>query len=252
MSEDIRPELGLMRSVTLLTCIGMTVFLAGTWLYARTGGPIVDAFDEELGEVLMERGMRFEEAGALENAKATYTQALQRPFHGPQNRADTQKRLGVLHWQAGEMEAALPYLRQAAEAQPPPVSVFEPLCDCLLALARYDEGREAVRRWMVRAEELGLRAEKAKAKYYEGRIALGEGDRQRAETSFMEGLRELPGGRNASELAQMYYEDGRCEEALPHIEAYLETGTGERAEYFRWLRGHILDEQRKWMPGAAQ
>ncbi|MBP8128397.1 MAG: tetratricopeptide repeat protein [Candidatus Hydrogenedentes bacterium] len=240
MSDETMPEQGLMRAVAVVTFAGMAVFLSGTWLYARFGGSVVDAFDEELGEVLMERGMRFEEAGSLENAKAVYAEALNCPFQGPQNRADTQKRLGVLYWQAGDLDAAVRCLQPAAEAEPPPVSVFEPLCDCLLSLGRLAEAQEVVFRWMERAGELRLPAEKGKAKYYEGKIALAEGDRQRAETAFLEGLRELPGGRNASELGQMYYEQGRHAEALPQIDAYLLTGTGERAEYFRWLRGHIL------------
>ncbi|HNT90006.1 MAG TPA: tetratricopeptide repeat protein, partial [Candidatus Hydrogenedentes bacterium] len=180
----------------------------------------------------------------IENAKAVYGEAIARPFYGPQNRADTAKRLGVLHWQAGELEAAAPLLREAAVFDPPPLSVFEPLCDCLMALGQYAEAEGLIARWITIAGELGLPLEIAKAKYYEGEIALAQGDPERAEACFLEGVQHVPGGRNASELGLMYYEQGALEQALPYIDAYLETGTGERAEYFRWLRGHIVEKVR--------
>ena len=231
---------GLGWAVLAFTGLAMAVFVIVVTLFARTGGDFVGTLDEGLGEVLMRRGMRFEAAGELENAKEAYHQAVERPFTGPQNRADTLKRLGVIYWAEGRLDAAYPYLRKAADFNPPPISVFEPLCDCLLGLHRHSEARTMLDRWLTLARATENTLEIARAKYCEGRLARVEGDTEAALRAFLEGAALVPGGRNASELGMLYFEMGEYEKALEQVDYYLESGTGDRAEYMRRLRGHLL------------
>lgn len=234
-------HVGLGRAVLVFTLAGTVALFAFVLVYCRFAGPIVDALDEELGEVLMRRAMQFEGAGEVENAKEMYLEALERPFHGQQNRADTLKRLGTLYWMDGQPDAALPYLRNASEFDNPPRSVFEPLLDSLITLNRLEEADKTLQRWI---ELIGAEKEElAKAKYYVGKLALLCGDKKRAEVAFLEGLTLVPGGRNASELATLYFLDNRFDQALPYVNQYLETGSGQRAEYMRWVRAKILGSQ---------
>lgn len=222
------------------TFLGAAVLAGFVLIFGRFAGPLVNSLDEELGEVLMERGIRFEGSGEVENAKETYLEALERPFHGEHNRADTLKRLGTLYWREGREDAALPYLRDASEFDPPPRSAFEPLVDSLIALNRFDEAEKTLLRWLNLVE--GNAVEVAKAKFYEGRLAVLRGDRKSAEVAFLEGVTLVPGGRNAAELGTLYFLEHRYEEALPYVNQYLETGSGQRAEYLRSVRDRILEK----------
>lgn len=239
-ANNDRIESGLGRAAIAFTALGAAGLIAFVLVFGRFAGPLVNSLDEELGEVLMERGMRFEASGEVENAKETYLEALERPFHGEHNRADTLKRLGTLYWREGREDAALPYLRDASEFEQPPRSVFEPLVDSLIALNRFDEAEQTLSRWLGLVKEDGT--EVAKAKFYEGRLAILRGDRKRAEVAFLEGVRLVPGGRNAAELGTLYFLEHRYEEALPYVNQYLETGSGQRAEYLRSVRERILEK----------
>ncbi|MFP4502620.1 MAG: tetratricopeptide repeat protein [Candidatus Hydrogenedentota bacterium] len=234
---------GLLRATVVLTAVALIAFLGGTALYVHLGGGMVNALDEELGEILMQRGMRFEKAGQLENAKATYREALECTFTGPQNRADTLKHLGVLYWNEHEYAKALPLLREAVSFDPPPMSAFEPLADCLYQLGRFEAAETLLDRWQRRAGDLGHAGQIARAKYYEGMIALEHGATQDAIEAFRAGVEHVPGGRNASQLGVLYYEASQYDKALTYIDQYLETGTGNRAQYMRQLRKRALERR---------
>ena len=226
-------------ATTFFTLIGLAVLALYVFGFGHVAASLINSLDEELGEVLMERGIDFEAAGQTANAKETYLEALERPFYGEQNRADTLKRLGMIYWEEGQYDAALPYLRNAASCENPPRSVFEPLVDCLAGLNRFEEAEEVLHRWLSLMDKDAH--ELARAKYYEGRLALVRGDRKHAELAFLEGVKAVPGGRNAAELASMYYLEDRYSEALPYVNEYLKTGSGQRAEYMRSVRERILE-----------
>lgn len=239
VSIEERWKLG--RVAFVISFLTFLFFASAVGLYGRFGGDLVDSLDESLGEVMMERGIRAQDTGDLEAAKAAFHKALDNPFYGQQNQADTLKRLGVIYWSEQQYDSAMIYFMKVLEMDPPPISVFEPYCDSLINLNRMAEARAVQAQWLALAEKLGSNDEYANAKFFEGRIALKDDDRERAVASFLEGLQRAPGGRNASELADLLAETGAYAEALEYADAYLETGTGPRAVRMRELRATLLE-----------
>lgn len=227
-----------------LTLLASVVFVAACVGYTRSGAHLLGRLSLSVGEVLMKEGLRLEDAGALENAKERYTAALASRFAGEQNRAYTQKLLGSLYWRDGDYETARIHLREATESTHTSPSFFPPYCDTLLHLKAWEEATTAVERWQRLVAKSGDTESMAEAKYFEGRIALGQGERDRAREAFNEGLKVAPGGKNAAELAQLAYEDKDYPAALAYADAYLQSGaTGDRAEQIRQLRGQIAAQQ---------
>lgn len=230
----VRAALGL----AALGAAGLLIFVLA---YARYAPGLLQRLDFNTGEVLMKQGTAFEDAGEPENAKERYLIALQSRFQGEQNRAFTQKRLGALYWHEQDLEAALPLLRAAAANPAAAGNVYEPLADTLFQLKRYDEAQEAVDRWLAASQENP--AQRAEALFHLGRIALARGARAEGIARFQESDALAPGGRAASELAPLYFADGRYQDALNVIDAYLEKGAAKgRAEYIRRLRERVLEK----------
>ena len=236
--NDTTETKGLAAAVLVFTAIGLAVLLLGMVLFAKLGGEMVDRLDEQLGEVLMNRGIRLEEAGQYANAREAYSRALQQDFYGPQNRAMTCKRLGTLYWSAGQYDAAFTYLAKAAEFEPPIVSSFEPLADSYVQLMRYDEASRVIERWIRVGENLNLDRELARAWYMRGRVALLTGNATGATEAFEKSLNYGGDNRSACELARIQYEAGDYEGALQYIDRYLQSGGGPRSEELRDLRKH--------------
>ena len=229
------------RAALCVTLLAWGVFVAACAGYATWGAPLLSRLSVSVGEVLMKEGLRLEEAGALENAKERYAAALESRFAGEQNRAYTLKLLGSIYWRDGDYEKAKPLLRAATESDRAEPSFFLPYCDALLHLKAWDELREATLRWQQAVAKTTDTAAMAEAKYFEGRAALGMGDRARAKTAFTDGLRIAPGGKNAAELAQLAFEEKDYPAALAQIDAYLDTTpTGTRADQLRALRARII------------
>ncbi len=238
LSETMpREGLPVLRAAVAVAALATVALLLGSFLYVRLAGAFLARLDVNVGEVLMKEGVRFEEAGAFENAKERYRLALDARFEGPQNRAFTLKRLGALLWNEGQFEAALPFLKESAASPVAPVSVYEPLCDALFQLKRYDDAVAVLSQW---EQALGAGADaaaKADLLFHAGRIAAARGDVPGAIARFNEGKQLVPGGRNASELAHLYFTEKRYEEAIQSIDDYLRTGaSGSRAEYARNMR----------------
>ncbi len=216
--------------------LGVLVFCS---LYVRHTGNFLDRLQVNVGEVLMEEGMRLEKAGALENAKERYELALESRFQGEQNRVLTVKRLGALLWMQQEYEAALPYLSSAAESPHAPVSVYQPLCDTLYRLERYDEMDPPLEAWVAALEDTSV----APAAFYQGKLALAREDDEAALKYFLNGVNDTPGGRNAAEAGWLLYQAERYVEALEQFDAYLRSGaSGARAEWIRGLHASAIEK----------
>jgi len=234
---------GLGWATCLLTLVTVGGLLAFVLVYTRLGAPFLDRLEANLGEELMRTGMRMEEVGALEEAREYYERALAGRFEGPQNRILTLKRLGALLWQDRQYEMCLPYLQEVANSAHAPTGIHELLFDALFNLRRFEEAQQVLRQW---AAALDARQDTAVAradlKFQEGRLALAQGDTQTAEARFLEGVAASPGGRNASELARLYYAQGRFDDALEYIDQYLRgAASGPRADDDRRLRARIVE-----------
>lgn len=228
------------RAATALTLLATAIFIAASAAYVHNGQRLLERLSLSVGEVLMKEGIGLENAGALESARERYTAALATRFAGEQNRAHTLKLLGSLYWNEGNYERARTYLRDAVESPSASPTYFPPYCDTLLHLKAWDEAAPAIERWQQMLAKTNDTEAMAEAKYFEGRVALGKGDRARAKTAFNEGIRLAPGGKNAAELALLDYQDKDFQAALTHIDAYLDTApTGDRATQLRALRNKL-------------
>jgi tetratricopeptide (TPR) repeat protein len=227
-----------------ITLCALALFAVAAWGYAQYGARLLARLDVSVGEVLMNEGLRLQEAGAIENAKERYAAALLTRFGGEQNRVYTLKLLGTLHWSEGAYARALPYLEEAAKSPHVEASFLEPYCDTLYQLQRYAEAGAAIEQWQKALATRDDRAAMADTKFHEARLALAQGDRASARRAFEEGALLAPGGRNAAELADLAFEDGDYTAALAHVDAALESGTvGSRAQHLRDLRRHIVKLQ---------
>lgn len=228
---------GVFRAAAIVAGAATVLLVVGMVLYVRVSAGFLARLDLNVGEVLMKEGKRFEEAGAFENAKERYRLALDARFEGPQNRAFTLKQLGALLWSEGQNEAALPYLKEAAANPLAPVSVYEPLCDALYALKRYDEAAATVTQWEQALKTPVEASSRADILYYRGRLAAARGEVEEAIRQYAEGKKLVPGGRNSAELAQLFFLEKRYPEAVQCADEYLSSGaSGERAEYARKMR----------------
>ena len=236
------PARALLIAVLTLTAAATVAGGLVAAVYVSYGGPLLERLTVSIGEELMKEGLRYEEAGARENAKERYTLALASRFEGPQNRTFVLKRLGVILWQEGDLEGAVGYLREASERPTANINSFEPLCDALYGLGRSEEALAYIERWLAMATAQYDDAEWSAAKFHQGRIALAQDDEETAIEAFRQGNDARPGGRNAAELALLLYNKGRYEEALPILDQYLSSGgVGGRAQYMRQVRARIVD-----------
>lgn len=226
----LQAVLGFSLAATALLALGMLA-------YIQFVPPLLARLDVQIGEVLMREGIRFEAAGAIENAKERYALALQARFAGPQNRAYTLKQLGSLIAAEGDAEGAIPYLREAADSPHAPITVYDPLAAALLKLGKDAEIEALMPQWLAALDAHPNPTSHAAALYYQGRIAFGRGDDAAAEQYFDEAHALEPGGRGTAELASLYYRSARYAETIAAIDLYLQSGaSGGRAEYMRNLR----------------
>jgi len=189
----------------------------------------------------MEEAIRFDRAGLVEDARTIYEAALRSRFQGPHNRVYTAKRLVTLLWGQGELDQAVVYLQQAATSPYAPVSVHEPLCDTLIRLGRNGEAEAAIQGWRNALPPEPDPAVLSAIQYHLGRLALGQGDPTAAETHFREGNVLVPGGRNASELGDLFFVAHRYEDAVAFYDLYLRRGaSGDRARRARHNRTAAL------------
>ncbi len=230
-------------AVTVVAAAGFVVFALA---YAHAGGSIVADLGQDLGETLLEQGIRLEEAHQYERAVEVYKEALDtRQFDGEINRTATISRLGKLLWRQHEHEQALEYLQQVRKRPDAPLSAFQALADCLLETGRIDEALSVAREWFEAAEESERREQKELSKFYEGRAWEEQGNIEKALEAYREGYEVEPSGFCAHRLGVLYYKSGEFDRALKYIESYLQEGAGDRADYARSIRKIILQRKQK-------
>jgi len=228
----------LLRAAIAIAAAGLILLVAMATLYVGNGARLLARMDLSVGEILMNEGMRFQESGASENAKERYRAALGARFAGEQNRILTLKLLGALYWADQDYERAVPLLEEAVASPHVAPTYFEPLCDSLYQLQRYDEVLALLPRWKAAAADrpdIG-----AVAAYFEGVTLLMKRRWEAAVAAFEAGNRLAPGGRNAEELARIYANRGELKRAMQYIDQYLATGApGARMERMLALRQEL-------------
>jgi tetratricopeptide (TPR) repeat protein len=233
---NLRESKGLVLGSLILALMATVGVFAFAYGYTRYGHGFVTSLETNLGEVLMREGIRLEDSGASANAEEIYRQALASKFDGEFNRTFTMKRLGTLVLAQHGPEAALPVLRATAERADAPASVYEPLTIALFDLNQFDEAAQVIAAWLDRAKAEGMSASIALAENFAGRLAEAQGDRASARGHYEAGYALEPHGRNAYALADWHYRAKDYAQALRFANDYLQTGTGERAEYMRDIR----------------
>lgn len=240
------PEYTLPKNASLavagLALVEAACFTAWILLYATWGDSFIEGLERSIGDVVMEEGIRFQNAQDYENAALSYLEALQNPFTHAKNRTGTLRRLGTLSSWLEVPAWGIPYLVEASEKSEYPISLFEPLCQVLLAADRTDNALAHAQRWFDRALESGARRQQTRAKLIEGHIHRKRGDTERAFKAYVEGNAIQSGGLVAYYAGLLSYEAGDQENALRYLELCLQDSTGEAALKARTLRGRILEE----------
>lgn len=221
----------------IMALLGTAAVLLAAHAYAHGGGGLLSRLDVNVGEVLMEQGMRLEDGGNYDAAIARYRMALNARWEGRQNRGMTLKRLGTRLWLQGRPEAALPYLDEAAGMPEGPMTAHEPRVNALIKLERWEAAREAVETWRAACpDDIPVETEAAIA-FYRGRIARELEGVEVARRFFEKGVELAPQSRNASELAYIMFNNEAYEQALHYLDLYLKgRATGPRADFARELR----------------
>lgn len=228
------------RYAVILIAASEIAFLVGAAGYIRVAPNFLARLGMNVGEVLMKEALRFEKAGAVENAKEHYLRALDARFAGEQNRIYTLRRLGGLYLNEGSPMEAVKYLRQVIESPTPSLAAFEPLVAAYYQLNQFDEAERVLKQW-EQAAVFPDTATKASFCFHAGRIARARGDLASAFAKFQEGMELSPESANASELGLLYFDQGKYQEAVAAMEQYLNSGgSGDRAQYARQIRERAL------------
>lgn len=228
---------GLMRSTAVLAIAFVLAAACFSWWGVAALPPLADS----LSEVAMAQGVRREAAGALEEARRFYEQALAGKFHGEANRNHCEKRLGVVLLELGEYENALPHLERAQASPHRSLNGYSPLVEALMKLERWDEARAAADRWIE--ESSNDPPNRANAHHARGRIALYDDDLNGAEKHLNEAV-ALDGKHPArADLARLYAARGDVTMARDVMIAYLATAppyddtTQNWTALDSWMRG---------------
>lgn len=233
------------RRILLLTTAATLALVALMVLYTRHGGGVLARLEVSVGEVLMEEGRRFQDAGALANARERYERALDSRFEGPQNRAATEKRLGQLLYDEGDFAEALPHLEAATLPPHTQINAFELRVESLIALEQWDALPPVLEAWREAADAQERPDQAASAGYYAGQLAMHHGDLGAAETAYEDATALVPGGRSAAELAWLYFQRENYAESIRAVDAYFSSGApGNRVAWMRDLRELALTAQK--------
>lgn len=236
MSPHDISQRGVLRAMLRLSAFTMLLFVAFLWGYRLIGLRLLEPLDDSVGEVLLKEGLRCEEAGLLDLAKARYEAALAGRFAGPQNRATTNAKLGTLWWREGQFEAALPLLEKAVGGVYAKPEYLKPYCDSLIALNRVDEAERALALWDTLLAEAGSPSQREERMSYAGRLALLAGRKDDAQALFAAGEALFTGGACSAALARLAEQAGDPVAAKRHATAFVcGGGTGPDAQEMRAL-----------------
>ena len=211
--------------VFLLVLCGGALLAAAT-LYVQHGDPLLRRLDASVGEMLMRYGEDAESAGNTAAAIGYYTVALDTRFEGPQNRAHTHLRLGVLLLETGQPALAEHHLRSETSGAYTLAETRERHCEALLALEDTEALAPALEAWEAGAAN---DKEHARAAWYRGRLEALRGDEAAALEAYELGAELDPASPCAVELAK-----SDAERRTELLSAFLlHGGVGEAAREAR-------------------
>jgi len=228
----------LLPALVVAVLCGLAAF-AATWRYAGQGEALLERLDRSVGEVLMTQGMALEKAGQWSAATAQYEAALEARFHGPQNRAFTQKSLATVYWKLGRKEEAARNFEAVHDTPYWALVWYEPYTDVLAGADKL----AVAEAWQQEAAAAGRPDQEARACFALGQAHATLGQMEQAREAFAAGAALAPGSLNDCALAAWLAEEGATEEALDRLTACLAQGvTGHAGEEARRLRHTLLQE----------
>ena len=222
----------------------MAVALAFMIFYSRVGVIPVQRLDTLVGEVESDQALRLEEAGEYDAAEAEYKRALDSKFTSAKNRGFALKHLGTLLWWRKGWNEALPYLEAAIKEPDRPITVYEPLCDCLFKAGRHDDAIEQAKAWLAMAQQMKDSAQEGLALWAAGRSLLAKGSADEALKQFEQAQEVNSSAALARSIGLALNDKGMGAQAVPYLDRYLHATSGPKADEIRKIRDKIAPPQK--------
>jgi hypothetical protein len=208
-------------SVGVFTLLGGAACVTGALLYSRTAPPMLDTMHLTISELAMREAQRLEDAHAYDKAFAKYQAALAGRYQGPQNRAFTLYRLGMLQREQGLGAGLADYLEQAIEHPRCPLDAFEVYTHELMSEFTPEKESEVLQlfsRWELQIEAPD---EYAMYYFYRGGYAQMKGQSEAAKVFWARGEGYVSGSPCAWALGEALYAEGSLELANHYNNTYL-------------------------------
>jgi tetratricopeptide (TPR) repeat protein len=219
--------------ISVFGIVLVLVMMAASVLLAFWGPKVVSGMENSIGDLLLAKGIRTETAGEHQLAMELYRSALAKSFNHSSNRAETLRRLGnLVLWNISPSEA-LPLLEESYNHKESTIGVFEALVQALFQTGKLELALQRAQEWESKAQELKEINHQAKAKFMEGQILSALGRKTEALAAYEAGYDLVPSGLNAYYAGILSNEQGRPEEALKFLRAFLLTGSGDSASWAR-------------------
>ena len=167
------------------------------------------SLDPRIVEAHNNLGTLLDQSGRYQEAIECFQQAL--TYRPDYERALTN--LGKLQRQAGRAAEAVATLERALALAPEHAAALGNLAAALIDLNRLDEALAAARRALERDPRL------AEAHFNVGRVLCLRGEREAALASLRQATALKPDFDAQALLAQELLQEGRCAEAIPHLES---------------------------------
>jgi len=216
------------RTLLIAACIfsfvGAALCIAAAFAYARLAPPVLDNMHTTISELTMREAQQLESAHNYTAALDTYLMALNGRYQGPQNRAFTLYRLGMLQREQGVGEGYPDFLMQAYEHPDCPTAAYEVAARQMLS--EYSAEQEAplselFARWetVVQTPE-----EWAMLFFYRGGHAKMAGQAEKARVYWERGNGYAPGTPCAYALGELHFANAEYDLAELHNNKYLLEG----------------------------
>jgi tetratricopeptide (TPR) repeat protein len=219
--EPPNPAYALLIAAGVFALLGAALCVGAAAGYARVAPKTLDAMYPTISELTLREGRRCEDVGAYGKALELYKHALDGRYEGPQNRAMTLYRLGILQRVHGFGEG-LPDCLMEAYAHPQcPVEAYDRVAHALMGEYKPEmdgEMETLFMRWLgavTNADEYALYY------FYRGGYAQLKGDTAQAQTYWARGEGYVSGSPCAYALAESLFAEGKTELARQYNNAYL-------------------------------
>lgn len=243
MTDD-RIDNTFVRKCVLALSIVTTLFAGvAIRLYGSHAEDWLNGLDGQIGEIGGQRADTLARNGLSEDAIVHYRKALDLEFDDPMQRVWVGGRFLELLLQEQQYDEAVDVARGVL-ARIPTLTTHEKLTRALRLSGREEERVEAARAWAVQAQESNKDEAYALAKFQEG-TALGNLDRpEEALDAFIMGFEasELP--KNGRAAAEILIQQRRFAEALPLLDAVINSGHPSESKTAQRLRAQATKESR--------